>query len=56
MKTLDEEEKNLIESLEHGQWVPIKDQEHEAEKLKSAARATFKLVDREGVTNARGER
>ena len=41
MKPLDKEEQDLMESVERGEWVPVEDQRQEAEKLKSAARATF---------------
>ncbi|HDG97497.1 MAG TPA: antitoxin, partial [Desulfobacterales bacterium] len=41
MKPLDKEEQGLMESVERGEWVPIKDQEQEAKKLESAAKATF---------------
>ena len=41
MKPLDKEEQGLMESVERGEWVPIKDKEQEAKKLESAAKATF---------------
>ena len=41
MKPLDKEEQGLMESVERGEWVPVKDQELEAKKLESAAKATF---------------
>jgi len=41
MKPLDKEEQGLMESIERGEWVPVKDQELEAKKLESAAKATF---------------
>jgi len=41
MKHLDKEEQGLMESVERGEWVPVKDQELEAKKLESAAKATF---------------
>ena len=51
MKPFDKEEQGLMESVERGEWVPVKDQEIEAKKLESAAKATFvksgKLVERE---------
>ncbi|MBW1931253.1 MAG: antitoxin [Deltaproteobacteria bacterium] len=41
MKPLDKEEQGLMESVERGEWIPVKDQEREAKKLESAAKATF---------------
>jgi len=41
MKALDKEEQSLMESVERGEWIPVKDQEREAKKLESAAKATF---------------
>ena len=32
---------DLMESVERGEWVPVKDQEQETKKLESAAKATF---------------
>lgn len=40
---LDEEEKELIESIERGEWKPIPNQEEEIKKLREAAAYTIKL-------------
>ncbi|MGR3177626.1 MAG: antitoxin [Candidatus Anammoxibacter sp.] len=39
---LDQEEKNLMESIERGEWKPVKNFEKEKEKVFEAARNTLK--------------
>ncbi len=39
---LDQEEKELLESLENGEWVPVKNIEAEKKKAVAAARNTLK--------------
>ncbi len=41
MKTLDKEEKELMQSVERGEWEPIEDQIEEIERLKRVAKTTF---------------
>ena len=41
MKIMDSEEKDLMESVEKGEWIPLKDQKKEIKRLKEAAKATF---------------
>ena len=39
---LDEEEKAILKSYEHGEWQPVKSQKQEAKKLREYARNTLK--------------
>ena len=41
-KPIDQEEKDLMESIEHDDWKPVKDFDGEKEKAISAARNTLK--------------
>lgn len=41
-KPLDKEEKDLMESIERGEWTPVKDFEKEKRKAIAAARNTLK--------------
>ena len=41
-KPLDQEEKDLMESVEHGEWQPVKNIPEEKEKAMLAARNTLK--------------
>jgi len=41
MEIMDSEEKDLMESVEKGEWIPLKDQKKEIKRLKEAAKATF---------------
>ena len=41
MKNLDKEEREIMESVERGEWIATKDQGKEAEKLVSAAKTTL---------------
>ncbi|MGA1876366.1 MAG: antitoxin [bacterium] len=38
---LDEEEKDILKSYEHGEWQPVKSQKQEAKKLREYARNTL---------------
>lgn len=40
-KPLDEEEKEIMESIEKGEWLPAENRKREIEKLERTARATF---------------
>lgn len=42
MKWLDKEEKEVMESFERGEWIPIKDMEQEVQKLRQVAKNTVK--------------
>ena len=41
-KPIDQEENDLMESIEHGDWKPVKDINREKEKAITAARNTLK--------------
>ncbi|HDM77211.1 MAG TPA: antitoxin [Deltaproteobacteria bacterium] len=41
MKNLDKEEREIMESVERGEWIATKDQDKDAEKLVSAAKTTL---------------
>jgi len=41
-KPIDQEEKNLMESIERGDWQPVKNFDKEKEKAATAARNTLK--------------
>ncbi len=53
MKHLDKEEQDLMESVERGEWVPVKDQAQEAKKLESTAKATFAKNSRMNIRIAK---
>jgi hypothetical protein len=42
--SIDQEEKDLMESIERDEWKPVKDFDGEKEKALSAARNTLKTV------------
>ena len=50
-KPLDEEEKDLMESIEKGEWAPLEGREKEKEikKLRQAARNTFTKSERMNI-------
>ena len=42
MTELDKEEKDILESFEQDEWVPVADQQAEKERFRGYAEATFK--------------
>ena len=50
-KPLDEEEKDLMESIEKDEWIPLEgpENEREIEKLRRAARNTFTKSERMNI-------
>lgn len=42
MTELDKEEKDILETFEQDEWVPVADQQAEKERFRSYAEATFK--------------
>jgi predicted DNA binding CopG/RHH family protein len=51
---LDEEERELIESIERDQWVPVKDFKTEQQKAVQAARNTLKKDKRINLRLSKG--
>ena len=51
---LDEEERELIESIERDQWVPVKDFKTEQQKAVQAARNTLKKDKRINLLSQKG--
>ena len=50
---LDEEEKEILESFERGEWLPVADQEAESERYQTYAKATFKKDKRVNIRISR---
>jgi len=48
-KPVDEEEKEIMDSIEKDEWVPAEKREGEIEKLERTARATFARSERMNV-------